>query len=123
MLEVPEFVCNIVGFDVAERMNATSGAFDRGRSEFEVTGLMPAASARVRPPRVAEARASLECVVSQIVPLGEGPMSAQIVFGRIVLMHAAEGVLTGGQIDSAKLDAVGRLGGHGVLPDARPIRP
>ena len=109
--EVGEFVCNVVGFEAAERMNRTSASLPRGESEFGFAGLTPVPSQIVRPPRCAEARVQMECVVSQIVPLGEGPLSAQIVFGRIVLLHADDAVLTDGQIDPAKLDAIGRMGG------------
>ena len=109
--EVGEFVCNIVSFGVAERMNKTSASLPRGESEFAFAGLTPVASTIVRPPRVAEALVQLECAVSHVVPLGEGPMSAHVVFGRIVRMHADDAVLSGGQIDPAKLDAIGRMGG------------
>ena len=111
--QVPEFVCNIVSFDAAEKMNQTSASLPHGASEFDFAGLTPAASERVRPPRVAEARVHLECVVTQVVPVGQGPMSAQVVFGRIVLMHVDDALMTDGRIDPAKLDAVGRLGGNG----------
>ena len=111
--EVGEFVCNVVGFEAAERMNRTSASLPRGRSEFEFAGLTPVASHVVRPPRCAEARVQMECVVSRVVAVGEGPMSAHVVFGRIVRLHADDGVLTDGQIDPAKLDAVGRMGGEG----------
>ena len=54
-----------------------------------------------------------ECVVHQIVPLGEGPLSANVVIGRVVLLHIDEAVLTDGQIDPEKLDTIGRMGGEG----------
>ena len=111
--EVGEFVCNIVSFDVAERMNRTSASLPRGESEFAFAGLTPAPSQVVRPPRCAEALVQMECVVSHVLALGEGPMSATVVFGRIVRMHVGDSVLSGGQIDPAKLDAVGRMGGDG----------
>ena len=110
--EVPQFVCNIVGAHVAERMNRTAATLPRGTNELELAGLTPDPSVHVRPPRVAEAKVHMECEVSHIVPLGEGPMSSHVVFGRILLMHVAEDVLTDGFVDAAKLDSIGRLGGN-----------
>lgn len=56
-----EFVVNLVSEDVAEAMNATAAALPPGASELEAAGLTAADSALVRPPRIAEAPAALEC--------------------------------------------------------------
>jgi flavin reductase (DIM6/NTAB) family NADH-FMN oxidoreductase RutF len=107
-----EFVINVVSHAYAPQMNATSADFPYEVSEFETCGLTPTPSARVRPPRVKEAAVHLECVLHQIVPVGEGPLAANVIIGRIVLIHADDSVLDAvGQIDPAKLDTVGRMGG------------
>lgn len=111
--EVDEFVCNIVSYELAERMNRTSATLGRGEDEFAFAGLTPAPSERVRPPRCAEAKVHFECRVHQIVPLGEGPLSSHVVIGRVLLMHVADEVLTEGMIDPHKLETVGRMGGSG----------
>lgn len=111
---VPEFVVNLVSFELAEAMNATSATLPFGDSEFEMFGIAPAPSVRVRPPRVAAAPVAFECVLGQILPIGEGPLAANVVFGRILLAHVSEAALgPDGHPDSAKLDLVGRLGGSG----------
>ena len=51
--EVPEFVVNLVSAAVGERMNETSAMLPYGESEFERFAISSAASARVRPPRIA----------------------------------------------------------------------
>ncbi|RZK86878.1 MAG: flavin reductase family protein, partial [Methylobacterium sp.] len=56
-----EFVCNIATYDLREAVNATSAPLPRGESEFAYAGLTPAPSRKVRPPRVAESPAALEC--------------------------------------------------------------
>jgi flavin reductase (DIM6/NTAB) family NADH-FMN oxidoreductase RutF len=108
-----EFVVNIVSAAVAHPMNATSAELPYEQSEFAAAaGLTPAPSQRVRPPRVAEAHVHLECVLHQIVPVGDGPLSANVVIGRVVLIHAHDGVLdAAGRIDPGKLDTIGRMGG------------
>ena len=54
----------------------------------------------------------MECELFQVVPVGEGPMSGNVVIGRIVFMHVDDAVLTAGAIDPAKLDTIGRMGGN-----------
>jgi flavin reductase (DIM6/NTAB) family NADH-FMN oxidoreductase RutF len=106
-----EFVLNIVSAALAHSMNATSAELPYETSEFAPAGLTPTPSARVRPPRVAEAQVHLECVLHQVIPVGNGPLSANVVIGRVVLIHAHDGVLdASGQIDPEKLDTIGRMG-------------
>jgi flavin reductase (DIM6/NTAB) family NADH-FMN oxidoreductase RutF len=109
---VPEFVVNLVPFALAEKMNATSAMLPYGESEFSAFGVASAASIHVRPPRVAAAPVSFECVLHQIVPVGEGPAAANIVIGLIVCLHVDEAVLgADGLPDPSKLDLIGRMGG------------
>jgi flavin reductase (DIM6/NTAB) family NADH-FMN oxidoreductase RutF len=106
-----EFVVNIVPFALAEVMNACSALLPYGESEFEAFGIEATPSTQVRPPRVAAAPAAFECVLHSITRIGEGAGAANVVFGRILGMHVAEGVLgADGFPDAAKLDLVGRLG-------------
>ncbi|MBI2516208.1 MAG: flavin reductase family protein [Opitutae bacterium] len=109
---VPEFVVNIVPFALAEPMNATATPLPHGESEFEKFNIATAPSLKVRPPRVAAAPVAFECVLDRIVRVGDGPLGANVVFGRIVCAHVAETVLgANGAIDPAKLDTIGRMGG------------
>ena len=112
--QVPEFVVNLVPFALAEQMNNTSAMLPYGESEFERFGIASAPSARVRPPRVAAAPVAFECTLDRFVHVGEGPLAANVVFGRIELVHVSDAVLgADGKPDPAKLDLIGRLGGDG----------
>src|SRR5690349_15900984 len=64
--ETGEFVANLVGRTFAGAMNSSSVDAPRGTSEFDYTGLTPAPSILVAPPRVADAPAALECKVTEI---------------------------------------------------------
>jgi flavin reductase (DIM6/NTAB) family NADH-FMN oxidoreductase RutF len=110
--EVPEFVANIVTMHLIEEMNFTSTDFPRGEDEFGWAGLTPAPSARVRPFRVREAKAHLECEVVQVVTDG----STNIVLGRIVHAHVDPSVWKDGRVDPRLLDPVCRLSGSGYAP-------
>lgn len=111
--QVPEFVVNLVSYELAEKMNATAALLPYGESEFEKFGIAAAPGERVRPPRAAAAPVSFECALHSVVRLGEGPLAANVVFGRILLVHVGDDVLgADGWPDPAKLDLVGRLGGE-----------
>ena len=104
-----EFVVNIVTSGLVERMNLTATDFPPGEDEFAWAGLTAAPAARVGVPRVAEARAHLECRLAQEVPVGD----ATLVIGEVVHVHVDPGVWRDGRVDPALLDPVGRLAGTG----------
>ena len=107
--EVPEFVANIVTMHLLEKMNFTSTDFPRDQDEFEWAGLTPVPSAKVRPPRVGEAKAHLECELVQIV----SDRNTHIVLGRVVHAHVEPSVWKDGRVDPRLLDPVCRLSGSG----------
>jgi flavin reductase (DIM6/NTAB) family NADH-FMN oxidoreductase RutF len=107
--KVPEFVANIVTMHLLEKMNFTSTDFPRAEDEFSWAGLTPVPAAKVRPPRVGEAKAHLECEVVQIVD----DRNTHIVLGRIVHAHVDPSVWRDGRIDPRLLDPVCRLSGSG----------
>lgn len=106
-----EFVVNIVSHKLAEQMNETSGDYAADRSEFEIAGLTPADSCKVKAPRVAEALISYECVLHQILEFGSHPGAGNLVLGRIVCAHLDDSVYDGRHVDIEVLDPIGRLGG------------
>jgi flavin reductase (DIM6/NTAB) family NADH-FMN oxidoreductase RutF len=103
-----EFVCNIVSHDLVEAMNFTAVPFPPEEDEFAWAGVTPAASATVAAPRVAEARASLECRVRAYVSVGEDTM----VLGDILHARVAGEVIAGGRVDPWRLAPVCRFGGN-----------
>lgn len=107
-----QFVVNIVSHALSERMNQSAYEYGYEVSEFEHAGLTPIPSDRVEPPRVGEAPVSMECEVIQVIHVGEGPLGANLVIGRVLMMHLAEGVCdAAGVVDPTKLDTIGRMGG------------
>lgn len=111
--QTPEFVVNLVSAVLAETMNSTSALLPYGESEFETFGVQAEPSTRVRPPRVAASPVAFECSLYSIVPIGEGPLAANVVFGRILCAHVSDAILDErGRIDPAKLDTIGRMGGE-----------
>lgn len=112
--EMPEFVANLVGRELAEKMNRSAVNAPRGVSEFGYAGLTPAPSRLVAPPRVAEAPAALECRVTEILEpkgLNGGHAGVFVVVGEVVGVHIDEAFLTpDGLFDAVKAGNVSRLG-------------
>jgi flavin reductase (DIM6/NTAB) family NADH-FMN oxidoreductase RutF len=108
-----EFTCNLVDMATAEAMNQSAAELGRGESEFDFAGLTPEPSTVIKAPRVAEAKASFECRMTQTIELGQAPTQNVVVFGEVVVIHADDGILDGTRIDFEALDAVGRLAGNG----------
>ena len=110
--ETKEVVINIVDFSIVEQMSETSKEYDKGVNEFTETGLTEVPSLKVKPPRVKESPVSFECVVENIVSLGEHGGAGQLVIAKVVHIHVKSDLLDeNDQIDPAKLDLVARLGG------------
>jgi len=106
-----EFVLNAAIEALAEKINLSSKELPYGDSEVELTGLHVLPSRKVKPPRIAETPVHMEGTVRQIVPVGNGPISANLVIGEIVAMHVDERVLDEhGRVDPLKLRTIARLG-------------
>lgn len=107
-----EFVVNAAVASLADRVNQSSKELPPGESEVAFTGLHTVPSLKVKPPRIAEAPAHLECKLMQIIPIGAGPISANLVIGEIVVIHVDDAMLDAtGKVDPRKLRTVARLGG------------
>jgi len=112
VLEVPEVVINIVNYPIVEQMSLSSTDYDREVNEFVKSGLTQIPSDQVGPPRVGESPVAFECVVDQVIELGDGPGAGNLVLARVVMIHVNEQYLNEkGRLDTRTLDLVGRMGG------------
>jgi flavin reductase (DIM6/NTAB) family NADH-FMN oxidoreductase RutF len=107
-----EFVVHAAVASLAEKVNLTSTELPPGESELELAGLHTVRSVKVKPPRVVESPVAMECRVRQIVPVGDGPIAANLVIGEVLMIHVDDAVLdANGKVDPRKLQTVARLGG------------
>ena len=110
--ETKEVVINIVDFPIVEQMSASSKEYAKGVNEFIESGLTEVPSLKVKPPRVLESPVSFECVVDNIISLGEHGGAGQLVIAKVVHIHIKSEVLdANNEINSEQLDLVARLGG------------
>jgi flavin reductase (DIM6/NTAB) family NADH-FMN oxidoreductase RutF len=110
--ETGEFVVNVVNETIAASVNDTAAEVPPEVDEFQLAGLTPMASEAVRPPRVAESPAQIECKLLQVIYVGRAPGAGVIVLGEVVRFHVREDLFEDFRIDPAALDAVGRMAGN-----------
>jgi flavin reductase (DIM6/NTAB) family NADH-FMN oxidoreductase RutF len=107
-----EFVINVVSESISAQANATAAEVGPEVDEFELSGLTPVPSEVVKPPRVAESPAQMECRLLQVIYTGDKPASGVIVLGEVVRFHVREELFNDFRVDPAGLDAVGRMAGN-----------
>ena len=102
------FAVNVVEFAARDVMNKTSGGWDRDVDEFTLAGIEKAACDTIDCPRVANAPATLECKLTQIVQLpGEANF---VVFGEVTGVHLRDDCIVDGKFDVTTFNPLTRLG-------------
>lgn len=113
VLKVPEVVINVVSYDLVQQCSLASTEYDEGVNEFVKSGLTEEPSHIVQPPRIKESPVQFECVVKEVVELGEEGGAGNLVMAEVVKIHIHDEVLDeNGKIDPIKIDLVGRCGGN-----------
>ena len=109
--QVPEVVVNIVTYDIVQQTSLASCEYPKATDEFIKAGFTKKASTFIAPPRVAEAKASLECKVNEITSLGESGGAGQLVIAEVICIHIDDSIITTEKkIDQQKIEHVARLG-------------
>jgi flavin reductase (DIM6/NTAB) family NADH-FMN oxidoreductase RutF len=112
-LATREFVFNLATAPLAAAMNATAANVPHGVDEFALAGLEMAPSRLVRPGRVAQSPAALECKVIHTLELHdlEGrPTDRHLVIGQVVGVHIDDRYLKDGLFDTAAAQPLARCG-------------
>jgi flavin reductase (DIM6/NTAB) family NADH-FMN oxidoreductase RutF len=108
-----EVVISVVNYDIVQQVSLASTEYADGVNEFIKSGLTPIQSDVVKPFRVAESPVQFECIVKDIIALGDGGGAGNLVICEVVRVHVSEDVLDeNGAIDQYKIDLVSRMGGN-----------
>lgn len=127
--ETKEVVINVVNYAMVQQMSLSSCEYPKGVSEFEKAGFTPVPSTLVKPFRVKESPAQLECKVLEVKETGKEGGAGNLIICEVVMMHIQDAVLNEmGQIDPHKIDLVARMGadyycrasGNAVFEVAKP---
>jgi flavin reductase (DIM6/NTAB) family NADH-FMN oxidoreductase RutF len=111
--ETGEFVCNLVTWELRQKMNDTSTPAPRGVDEMQAVAIGKLPSRVVRPPRVAGSPAHLECKLHQFLTLPADPRSGKsnvMVIGHVIAVHIDDAYITDGRFDTVRAQPVARLG-------------
>jgi flavin reductase (DIM6/NTAB) family NADH-FMN oxidoreductase RutF len=102
-----EFVVNLVDEAIAEKMNLCAASLPYGENELQHAGLTSAPSSVVKPPRIAEAPASLECVEWGTLQIGNN----RVVIGLVKRLHLREELFNAEKrrINADSLFLIGRM--------------
>ena len=102
-----EFVVNLVDEKAGEAMNQTAASLPYGVSELQSTGLTTAPSSSVKPPRIAESPASLECVEWGTLQIGGN----RLVIGLVKRVHVRDELFDPQteRIRSERFQVIGRM--------------
>ena len=106
-----DFVINLVTEEFAEAMNQTAGEYPLEVDEFKIAGLTAVPADLIKSPRVGESPVNLECRLLQILEFGVTPEINNWVIGEVIRVHLKDEFWAGGEIQSSRLKAVGRMGG------------
>ena len=107
-----EFVCNMVSYDLREEMNRSSGMYPRSVDEFDHSGLTKEPSTLVKPPRVKESPAHLECIHYKtiVLPSNNANVVNTMVLGKVIGINISDDIIVDGMIDMQKYRPLARLG-------------
>jgi flavin reductase (DIM6/NTAB) family NADH-FMN oxidoreductase RutF len=102
-----EFVVNLVDENIAEAMNQCAASLPYGENELVRAGLTAAPSSLVKPPRIAEAPASLECLEWGTLQIGGN----RLIIGLIKRLHVRDELFDAEKkrINTEKLSTIGRM--------------
>jgi flavin reductase (DIM6/NTAB) family NADH-FMN oxidoreductase RutF len=94
VLATKQFVVNMVTESTVEQMNTTAQAVPATVDEFELAGVTPIPSEKVKPMRVKESPVQFECELVHHYFLEDHKNGGScIIIGRIVMMHFDDNVL------------------------------
>ena len=109
-----EFTCSLSTWDTRDSMNVSSAPLPPGVDEFSIADLTTAPSRFVKPPRVKESPAALECRYWKTIELPDvAPGSDQghfVVIGQVVGIYIDEAYILDGLVDTGAMRPLARLG-------------
>ena len=102
------FAVNVVEEAMFARMSDTSATLPRGVDEFIRSGVAKAECTTIDCPRVANAPATLECRMLQVITLKGA--DNYMVLGEVTGVHLRDDCLAGGRFDVTRYRPMARLG-------------
>ena len=107
-----EFVIHASTEPDVDAINASSASLPGDQSEVELIARKTIPSTLIGVPRLVGTPFAMECRLREIIPVGDGPISANLIIGQVLMIHIDPSILgSDGKVDPRKLRSVARLGG------------
>ncbi len=111
LIATKECVVQVVTYPMVEQVSLSSTEYETGINEFIKSGLTPVDSYLVKPKRVKESPFQMECILQQMISLGEGKGSGNLAICEVIQFHIDEDIFKDGVIHPDLIDLVGRNSG------------
>jgi flavin reductase (DIM6/NTAB) family NADH-FMN oxidoreductase RutF len=114
--ETGEFAWNLATEPLSQQMNITSTPVERGHDEFELAGLTPTPSQRIKAPRVLESPVNFECRLTQIVQLTTTAgtiVNTWLTLGEVVTVDIDRALIQNGIYQAVAAEPILRWGRRG----------
>ena len=109
-----EFTCSMATWDTRQGMNISSASVPPDTDEFSISGLTPATSNYVKPPRVKESPAAFECRHWKTVPLPDVVPGTEkghfVVIGHVVGIYIDDRYIDDGMVNTGAMQPIARMG-------------
>ncbi len=102
-----DFVVNTVDENLIAQAVQASTDCPSEVDEIKEVGLTAIKGDKVKSPRIAESKISLECRLINIFQLGDEPALQSVVFGEVVLAHIKDELWVEGKVDPSQFKPVG----------------
>ena len=111
--QIKEFSINLVSESFVEKMVVCGTDYEPEIDEFNMANLTPISSKKIKPPILKESKIKFECILNQIVQIGNNEAGGGfVVIGEIILFHINDEIYKNGHIDLQSFNPVGRLAGN-----------
>lgn len=129
LIATGECVIQSVTYAMVQQVSLASTEYESDVDEFVKSGLTPVPSDIVKPPRVKESPFQMECRLSQMVHLGDGPGSGNLAICEVLKFHVDDSIMENGIIHPQRIDLVARMSanfysrahGEAIFEVAKPI--
>jgi len=116
--QTKEFVVNILGKEHIDQLLMCARRYQEGVNKLQQAGLRWYSSKLVKPPRIREAKAWVECKVVEERKMGDHVA----IFGDVLAVEVKDEVITKGEIDLTKINPVLHASGDDFAVDFKTMK-
>lgn len=109
LVNTGECVIQAVTYNIVSQVSVASAEYLPDVDEFVKSGLTKIESTILKPKRVKESPFQMECILKQMIPLGDKNASGNLAICEVVKFHVDENIIVNGTIEPNLIDLVSRM--------------